>query len=306
MYDGVYTWYLPTFNVDFSRYSPGEVMLKNLLESALASRVREFDFTVGDSPHKERFANLKRQNKRIEIASRERPARAAMTVDTTQRTVVEKGFWTRLFGPQRDDTQRETSAVDPEAHVGPHRPRLGVRRRRLWRTAAFKPAASEFRVRWARYSHVKALARQEGAHSRALILALARMRRGQRAVAVFWQGRTVAVLWLARDPRNGLERRGFEIAIVPGGALLVDAQLSSDLQTSPRREALMPAIQTFLAAEGISTLYGVSDADEGPSFPECCGVDVRPVAERTDVGMLFRTWSFQRKQDGSEESRTRN
>jgi CelD/BcsL family acetyltransferase involved in cellulose biosynthesis len=59
-YDRVFTWYLPSFNVDHARNAPGEVLLHKLLADALAGDAREFDFAVGDTPHKERFANVKR------------------------------------------------------------------------------------------------------------------------------------------------------------------------------------------------------------------------------------------------------
>lgn len=295
VYDGVHTWYLPSFNVDFARYSPGEVMLKKLIEDAIDSGRRVFDFTRGDSPHKERFANIKRQNHSVEIVSRERAPRSdAMRPEGT-------GAPHRTSNTQQTTKtlhERAPTSTDPEARSAPAAPRIGVRRRRLWRSPAPVAQASDFRVRWARYSHIKALARQEGLRSEALIAALARMRRGQRAVVALWQERPIAVLWLARDTREALAQRGFDVPVPENAAFLVDAHLASDLVGSPRRDALMPAIQTFLAACGVVALYGTSDEHSGPSLPERCGVSVLPVAERTDVGLLFTTWSFQRKLPG--------
>jgi hypothetical protein len=303
LYDGVYTWYLPSFNVDFSRYSPGEVLLRKLLEDALESRVREFDFTLGDSPHKERFANLKRRNSCVEIASNARAASRPTAIDSATGVRRRKGtLGEKLLARwRRHPTAPQPLRTDPDASAAPRHPRLGVSRRRLWRTSALDPRPSEFRVRWARYSHIKALVRQEGLRSQALMTALARMRRGQRAVVVLWQERPIAVLWLARDTRAGLMQRGFDLRVPDGAALLVEAHLASDLEGSPRREALMPAVQTFLVAEGVTALYGVDDPATGPSLPERCGVPLFPVMQRSEIGLLFGTVRFLRKLRGFDE-----
>lgn len=303
-YDGVYTWYLPSFNVDFSRYSPGEVLLKKLLEDALESRVREFDFTLGDSPHKERFTNLKRRIWCAEIVAGTRASSRAPAIEALHGTETTDGsIWARLLGRwvRNHAANREAQGSDPEANAAPRRSRVGVSQRRLWRTSALDPRPSEFRVRWARYSHIKAFARQEGQRSQALITALARMRRGQRAVVVLWQERPIAVLWLARDTNAGLMRRGFDVRVPAGAALLVEAHLASDLEGSPRRDALMPAVQTFLAAEGVTALYGVDDPASGPSLPERCGVPLLPVVQRTEIGLLFGTWRLQRTLRGFDD-----
>ena len=57
-----YLWYKPTFDVDFWEYSPGEVLLRNLLRYARDSEVEEFDFTIGNEPFKDRFANYRKHN----------------------------------------------------------------------------------------------------------------------------------------------------------------------------------------------------------------------------------------------------
>lgn len=56
-YDGIYTWYKPTFDPDFSEYSPGEVLLKALIEAAIADDANVFDFTIGNEGFKHRFAD---------------------------------------------------------------------------------------------------------------------------------------------------------------------------------------------------------------------------------------------------------
>lgn len=57
-----FLWYKPTFNVDYWDYSPGEVLLRRLLQYAQVADVREFDFTAGDEEFKFRFANHLRYN----------------------------------------------------------------------------------------------------------------------------------------------------------------------------------------------------------------------------------------------------
>lgn len=60
-------WYKPAFDVSLSRYSPGLVMLKNLVDYALAGGHDELDFTIGNEPFKERYSNKVRYNCDISI-----------------------------------------------------------------------------------------------------------------------------------------------------------------------------------------------------------------------------------------------
>lgn len=60
-----FIWYKPTFDVAFAARSPGEVLIKHLLEDAVNRRLEEFDFTVGAEPFKYRFANHSRFNNRM-------------------------------------------------------------------------------------------------------------------------------------------------------------------------------------------------------------------------------------------------
>ena len=66
-YGNNFIWYKPTFNIEYSKRSPGEVLIKFLLESAIERGLDEFDFTVGNESFKFRFANTVRQNNRITI-----------------------------------------------------------------------------------------------------------------------------------------------------------------------------------------------------------------------------------------------
>lgn len=52
----------PAFSVAYIKHSPGEVLLKHLLEYALAHGVRELDFTVGEESYKYRFSNHLRKS----------------------------------------------------------------------------------------------------------------------------------------------------------------------------------------------------------------------------------------------------
>jgi CelD/BcsL family acetyltransferase involved in cellulose biosynthesis len=64
-YRNRFFWYKPTFDTAWAGYSPGEVMLKFLLQDAIDRELSEFDFTVGDEPYKYRFCNEIRENRQI-------------------------------------------------------------------------------------------------------------------------------------------------------------------------------------------------------------------------------------------------
>ena len=62
-----FIWYKPTFNVEYADKSPGEVLIKYLLDDAISRGLEEFDFTVGCEPFKMRFANATRYNHRLMV-----------------------------------------------------------------------------------------------------------------------------------------------------------------------------------------------------------------------------------------------
>lgn len=66
-YAGKFVWYKPTFDVEYRKKSPGEVLIKFLLEDAIEKKLDEFDFTIGNEAFKQRFANVDRINRGIEI-----------------------------------------------------------------------------------------------------------------------------------------------------------------------------------------------------------------------------------------------
>ena len=59
---GKLIWYQTSFDVNLWQFSPGEVLVRNLLQYAHQAGLREFDFTVGGETYKHRFANVIRNN----------------------------------------------------------------------------------------------------------------------------------------------------------------------------------------------------------------------------------------------------
>jgi CelD/BcsL family acetyltransferase involved in cellulose biosynthesis len=95
-----FIWYQPTFNVDYWDYSPGEVLLAELLRYAQQHSLREFDFTVGGERYKDRFANETRQLFTVCIDSDSRFVNHFVRVQRRCRAALRKtGFW--LFGSRR-------------------------------------------------------------------------------------------------------------------------------------------------------------------------------------------------------------
>ena len=64
-YQRRFIWYKPTFDVQFASRSPGEVLIKFLLDDAIRKGLEEFDFAVGSEAFKYRFANRIRTNVRL-------------------------------------------------------------------------------------------------------------------------------------------------------------------------------------------------------------------------------------------------
>ena len=74
---GRYYWYKPCFDPALAHLSPGEVLLKHLIERAVEEAVAEFDFTIGDEPFKQRFATRSRTVRRLHV-TRSRAAALAL------------------------------------------------------------------------------------------------------------------------------------------------------------------------------------------------------------------------------------
>ena len=66
-YNNKIIWYKPSFEISLSKHSPGEVLLKGLLEFAIRNNKDELDFTVGNESFKMRFSNELRKNYNLRI-----------------------------------------------------------------------------------------------------------------------------------------------------------------------------------------------------------------------------------------------
>jgi CelD/BcsL family acetyltransferase involved in cellulose biosynthesis len=51
-----FLYYKPVFDLDYASFSPGQILLRHLIESAAAQGAQIFDFGLGAEPYKERFA----------------------------------------------------------------------------------------------------------------------------------------------------------------------------------------------------------------------------------------------------------
>jgi len=71
-YNRVFTWYKPSFDMALAKHSPGEVLMKELIEYAQRENFQEFDFTVGSEAFKKRFASTIRQNYSFKILKSKR------------------------------------------------------------------------------------------------------------------------------------------------------------------------------------------------------------------------------------------
>ena len=78
---GTYYWYKPTFAQEWSKKSPGEVLIKFLLEHCIENDLKEFDFTCGSERFKYRFANEIRKIYRLEACFSLRSKFAKFTVE---------------------------------------------------------------------------------------------------------------------------------------------------------------------------------------------------------------------------------
>jgi CelD/BcsL family acetyltransferase involved in cellulose biosynthesis len=54
-------WWLPTYDPEYARYSPGRLMLEAILEESYRQGHAEFDFLVGDEPYKWHYATHNRE-----------------------------------------------------------------------------------------------------------------------------------------------------------------------------------------------------------------------------------------------------
>lgn len=68
-YGRVFTMYKPAYALEYSRYSPGNLLTKFEFEWAADHGMSEVDMTVGDEPYKFRFSNHTRENREVLITN---------------------------------------------------------------------------------------------------------------------------------------------------------------------------------------------------------------------------------------------
>ncbi len=67
VYNKKLIWYKPSFDMEYYKYSPGMILVKNLYQYVKKNSLNELDFTVGGEEFKKRFANKYRKNMRIVV-----------------------------------------------------------------------------------------------------------------------------------------------------------------------------------------------------------------------------------------------
>ena len=75
-YAGRFIWYKPTYEPTLAKHSPGEVLLKRLIERAQTDNASKLDFTIGEEAFKYRFATKTREVVTLHIT--DSPLRAWM------------------------------------------------------------------------------------------------------------------------------------------------------------------------------------------------------------------------------------
>jgi CelD/BcsL family acetyltransferase involved in cellulose biosynthesis len=58
--DGRLAWWVPAYDASFSKYSPGRVLMEELMHESQRRGHREFDFLIGDEPYKFTYATHNR------------------------------------------------------------------------------------------------------------------------------------------------------------------------------------------------------------------------------------------------------
>lgn len=70
VHNGALIWYKPSFDIQLSRNSPGEALLKELMVFVERNNLDELDFTIGDEAFKSRYSNVVRFNSNAVIFNR--------------------------------------------------------------------------------------------------------------------------------------------------------------------------------------------------------------------------------------------
>jgi CelD/BcsL family acetyltransferase involved in cellulose biosynthesis len=62
-------WYKPTFDIAYSQFSVGKIIIKKSIEHAIAKKYSEFDFLLGDEIYKYQWTNSSRRVFEISMAN---------------------------------------------------------------------------------------------------------------------------------------------------------------------------------------------------------------------------------------------
>lgn len=95
-----YTWYKPTFDPGLKKLSPGEVLIKKLIEHAKNDEAREFDFTIGSEKFKYRFATKIRNVVTVHVTDSLTGAltrRTRIRIAKNVRALVGDDIWRRML-----------------------------------------------------------------------------------------------------------------------------------------------------------------------------------------------------------------
>ncbi len=60
MHDGRFGWWVPAYDPDHSKHSPGRLLLEDLMKASYERGDVEFDFLIGEEPYKFQFATHNR------------------------------------------------------------------------------------------------------------------------------------------------------------------------------------------------------------------------------------------------------
>lgn len=66
-YGGRFLWYKPSFDSGYRKHSPGNLLLRFLMQQAIDHGCLEFDFTIGNEEFKRRYSNAVRRNINLQI-----------------------------------------------------------------------------------------------------------------------------------------------------------------------------------------------------------------------------------------------
>jgi hypothetical protein len=97
-YSNVFVLYKPVYDPLLARRSPGQVLLKELMDFAVAQGCDEFDFTVGAEAYKQRFATETRYNTTYAIVKCKGQLRALQLRTGIKRLLEGNPLGARLLG----------------------------------------------------------------------------------------------------------------------------------------------------------------------------------------------------------------